>query len=343
MTSIKDIAKELNIAVSTVSMALNDHPRISDKTKQLVNEKAREMKYVRNGAAVDLRKKKTNLILLVVYDASRAFFSRVIKELQIGTADLGYDFLISTTYGGHQDTALRYIREKRSDAVIIFTKTIDDQILDAYASADFPVFVLGHKADTGNPHIRSFFYMETLPLETCEYLIQKGHRRIGFVTGFSESYGTIRSLNGFRLSMKNHSLPVDESLIFDAEGSQFNDGYRVTEEKILARLDDMDGIIFSNDDVAIGAMKCFNDHHIAIPERLSVIGRHNIPASSSTSPPLTTSSIISGDPDAYKKLVKCLHSYIQGKPDHKLEKSLNGARLETIIVERDTVRDLTNA
>ena len=105
MVSIKDIAKELNIGVSTVSMALNDHPRISEKTRQLVHEKAREMKYVKSGAAVDLQKRKTNLILLVLYDASRSFFSEFIKHMQIATGDCGYDFLICTTYGGHRGTA----------------------------------------------------------------------------------------------------------------------------------------------------------------------------------------------------------------------------------------------
>ncbi|MBQ4253984.1 MAG: LacI family DNA-binding transcriptional regulator, partial [Erysipelotrichaceae bacterium] len=270
MVSIKDISRELGIAVSTVSMALNDNPKISAKTRELVQEKAREMRYVKNGAAVDLQKKKTGLILFVIYDASRSFFSETIKRLQAATSELGYDFLISTTYGGHSDTAQRFIRERRSDAVIVYTKTIDDELLNENASADFPIFVLGHKAETENPYVRSFLYSSvTEPLDTCEYLIEKGHRRIGFVTGFAESYGTIRSMNGYRLSMKNHGLPIDESLIFDAKGSQAEDGYRVCQEDILKRLDDMDAVIFSNDDIAVGAMKCFNDHGISIPERIS--------------------------------------------------------------------------
>ncbi|MCR4855938.1 MAG: LacI family transcriptional regulator [Erysipelotrichaceae bacterium] len=342
MASIKDIAKELGIAVSTVSMALNDDPRIAKKTRDLVHEKAREMKYVRNGAAVDLKKQKTGLILFVVYDASRSFFSYTIKKLQEATAEMGYDFLISTTYGGHSDTALRYIKERRSDAVIVYTKTIEDELLGECASDHFPIFVLGHDANSDNPFVRSFVMQEELaPLDTCEYLISKGHKRIGFVTGFAQSYGTIRSMNGYRLSMKEHGLNVDESLIFDAEGSASEDGYRVTEEKILDRVDDMDALIFSNDDIAVGAMKCFNDHHIDIPGQLSVIGKHNIPASSSTVPPLTTSTQESEYSDYFKDLVICLDSYINGKPDKKIEKKLRSYRSESRIVERETVRDLT--
>lgn len=343
MVSIKDIAKELGLAVSTVSMALNDNPKIAEETRKLVHEKAREMKYVRNGAAVDLQKKKTNLILLVLYDASRSFFSYTIKALQEATSRIGYDFLISTTYDGHSDTAYRYIRERRSDAVIVYTKTIEDGLLAECASKDFPIFVLGHDAGKDNPYVRSFLFQDKeVPLDTCEYLIEKGHKRIGFVTGFAESYGTIRSMNGYRLSMKNHGLAIDESLIFDAKGSSSEDGYRVTEESILSRIDDMDGIIFSNDDIAVGAMKCFNDHHIAIPERLSVIGKHNIPASSTTDPPLTTSTQVSEYDEYYFDLLRCLDSYIKEDPDKKIETKLRNYRSESVIIERETVRDLNS-
>ena len=340
MVSIKDIARELNIGVSTVSMALNDNPKISEKTKQLVHEKAKEMKYVKSGVAVDLQKQKTNLILFVLYDASRSFFSEVIKQLQIATGDFGYDFLISTTYGGHRSTAERYIRERRSDAVIVYTKTIDDKLLDECASENFPIFVLGHQADTDNPYVRSFFVPENQPLQICEYLIGKGHRRIGFVTGFAESYGTIRSMNDYRLSMHQHGLQVDESLIFDSAGSHWEDGYRVTEEKILSRVDDMDALIFSNDEIAVGAMRCFNDHHIAIPEKLSVTGQHNIPDSLTTNPPLTTVAGTNSGGEIYQDVIKCLDSYIRGKPNRKIEKKLSQYKSGTVVVERGTVRDL---
>ncbi|MBQ1900178.1 MAG: substrate-binding domain-containing protein, partial [Erysipelotrichaceae bacterium] len=230
---------------------------------------------------------------------------------------------------------------RRSDAVIVYTKTIDDKLLDQHASKDFPIFVLGHIAETQNPYVQSFLSQDTaMPLDTCEYLIRKGHRRIGFATGFAESYGTIRSMNGYRLSMKNHGLKIDESLIFDAKGSQVEDGYRVTEEKILARIDDMDGIIFSNDDIAVGAMKCFNDHNIAIPERLSVIGKHNIPLSSSTNPPLTTSTVVSNNDSFYSDLIRYLDSCIKGKEDKKIRKILDSYRSESVIIERETVKDL---
>lgn len=340
MVSIKDIAKELNMAVSTVSMALNNNERISEKTRELVQEKAREMKYVKNGAALDLQKQKSNLILLVLHDASRSFFSNVIREIQDKTSELGYDFMISTTFGGHSDTAVKYIKERRAAAVIVYTKTIDDELMKQCASNSFPIFVLGHHAGDENPYVRSFQYTEeVLPLDTCEYLISKGHRRIGFVKAFHESYGTIRSLEGFRKSMKKHGLSVDESLIFDADGNRAEDGYLVTKNHILQRIDDLDALIYSNDDIAIGGMQCFNDHHIDVPEQLSVIGKHNIPGSAATNPPLTTSTEISDDDHYYGNLVTLLDQYLNGNPDAEFEKQLNTRNSRSVIIERGSVRE----
>ena len=74
MTTIKDIANALGIGVSTVSMALNDNPKISQKTRDKVKAKAEEMHFVKNTSAANLRSNKTNLILLVVNDASLSFF-----------------------------------------------------------------------------------------------------------------------------------------------------------------------------------------------------------------------------------------------------------------------------
>ena len=344
MVSIKDIARELNMAVSTVSMALNNNEKIAPKTRELVQEKAREMKYVKNGAALDLKKQKSNLILLVLHDASRSFFSLVIRQVQDRASELGYDFIISTTFGGHTDTAEKFIKERRAAAVIVYTKTINDELLNECASQTFPIFVLGHNAGNVNPYVRSFEYQDEIPaLDTCEYLISKGHKRIGFVKAFHESYGTIRSLAGFRRSMNEHHLQIDESLIFDANGNRTENGYTVTKEQILPRIDDLDAVIYANDDIAIGGMQCFNDCNVKIPEQLSVIGKHNIPASAATNPPLTTATSFSDYRDYYSDLTTLLAGYIEGRPDTQLEERLSVRSSTSLIIERASVKDMNKA
>ena len=158
--SIKDIAKSLGISVSTVSLALNDKPRVSKEMREKVKQKAKELNYVKNGSALDLQRKRTNIILFIVNDASRSFFSAIINQLQTATVNFGYDFIICTTYGDHLNTAKRFMEEQRADAAIIFTGTIPDEMIQSCASEDFPIVVLGRHVE--GEHIYSLF-SGTLP------------------------------------------------------------------------------------------------------------------------------------------------------------------------------------
>ncbi len=319
MTTIKDISKELGIGVSTVSMALNDNPKISKKTRELVQAKAKEMKYVKNGAAFDLQQQKTNLILLVVNDASRYFFSLAIRSFQSAISKHGYDFIISTTYGGSTKTAEKFIKERRTDAVIVYTMTIDDQLLAEVASENFPIFVVGHKANVENPNVYSFMYnKKTMTSVGTDYLLDKGFERVGYVKGFHQSYGTVRGLNGYKLSLDNHGIDFDESLVFDANGNESKDGYNVTKEVIIPNIDKLDGIVYANDDIASGGMEAFNELGIKIPDKVSVIGQHNIPQSAMTNPPLTTVAAKNQDDGYYEKLVDYLIDKIEGRENLEL-------------------------
>lgn len=283
--SIKDIAKSLGISVSTVSLALNDKPRVSKEMREKVKQKAKELNYVKNGSALDLQRKRTNIILFIVNDASRSFFSAIINQLQTATANFGYDFIICTTFGDHLNTAKRFMKEHRADAAIIYTGTIPDEMIQSCASEDFPIVVLGRHVE--GEHVYSLF-SGTLPESSItQYLIDLGHRKIAFVKGSSASLNTSRSFNQYKNTLVKNNLPFDETLVFDAMGSSYKKGYAIT-EKLIDRIGEIDAIQYSTDDIAIGGILCLKDHHIQIPQQVSVIGHNNIAESSFISPSLTT-------------------------------------------------------
>ncbi|CVH76356.1 HTH-type transcriptional regulator AscG [Clostridiales bacterium CHKCI006] len=287
MASIKDIAKALGLSVSTVSLALNDKPRVSKETRDLVKAKAKELKYVKSGIAADLQRKRTNLILFIVNDASRSFFSTIINHLQRATSAFGYDFLICTTYGNHNATAERFIKEHRADAIIIYTSTVADDLIIENAREDFPIVVLGREV-TGD-YVYCYNYSNTQePLSTTEYMISQGLRKIAFVKGSSASLGTSRTFNKYKKSLEDHQIPLNQNWIFDAGGSSYRHGYEIT-EKMIPIISEIDAIQYSTDDIAIGGMLCLKEHGIHIPEDISIAGKGNIPESNFISPSLTTS------------------------------------------------------
>lgn len=287
MATLKDIAKALDLGVSTVSMALNGHARISERTRRIVMSKARELGYVKNGNAVDLQRQSTNLILLIVSDASRSYFSKIIEAVQIEVAKHGYNLLIIPTEGS-TSTAERFISEHRADGAIVFTNRIMDDFLELYAREDFPIFNLGHYIE--HDHIYCGASSSTLDKGSgmaVDYLLAKGHKRIAFVKGSMKTRGTPRRFEGYKRALKENHIPYDASLIFDAKDSSYEAGYAIASD-LYEHRDRIDGICFTNDDIAIGALRYFNEHDIKIPEVFSLIGNNNLPESNLVTPALTT-------------------------------------------------------
>ncbi len=341
MASIKDIAKALGMSVSTVSLALNDKPRVSEETRALVKSKAKEMNYIKNGIAADLKNKKSNLILFVINDASRSFFSTIIRHLQEATANFDYDFLVCTTYGNHTATAERFIKEHRAAAVIIYTSTIKNEIIQESATANFPIVVLGRYVP--GEYVFCYGYKKSGEdtLLTTEYLISRGLKRIAFVKGSSASLGTSRSFNHYINILKDHNIPFDETIVFDAKGSSYEHGYNIT-EKMLPILKNIDAIQYSTDDIAIGGLMCLKNNGIRVPEDISVVGRGNIPESKMIKPALTTSGANDENTLLFESIVHYLVLLIEKDEETKvvaeqLSKYLNAYSNPTQLYIRESV------
>ena len=343
MASIKDIAKALGVSVSTVSLALNDKPRVSEKMRETIKQKAKEMNYVKNGIATDLQRKHTNIILFIVNDASRSFFSAIINHLQKATAAFGYDLIICTTYGDHLSTAKRFMEEKRADAAIIYTGTIPDSMIQSYARDDFPIVVLGRYV----PGDHIFCFLKPVQnikhvLLTTEYLIQTGHKRISFVKGSSASLGTSRSFQEYKYTLEKYGLPYDESIVFDAKGASYDIGYQIT-EKILPIISQLDAIQYSTDDNAIGGVLCLKRNGIRVPEDISVTGKTNVPESAFTSPTLTTCGSIEDQYLFYEGLIHYLVMIIEKNEEYnnistQLYKHLSSYLVPDVLIKRESVK-----
>src|SRR6478609_8812257 len=100
-TTIHDIAKKMNITASTVSRALNDHPRISDETKKAVHKTALKLNYQPNHIAAALRNGRSNIIGIIVPTADRSFFSSVVRGIEEIANTARYNVMICQTYDNY--------------------------------------------------------------------------------------------------------------------------------------------------------------------------------------------------------------------------------------------------
>ncbi|NIJ46475.1 LacI family transcriptional regulator [Wenyingzhuangia heitensis] len=286
--TIHDISKALNINSSTVSRALNNSPRVSKKTKDLILKKAKELGYQKNTLASNLRTNKTNTIGIIVPRISRNFFSSVISGIEERAYIAGYNVVIGQSFESF---------EREQKLVSTFLSNRVDGLLISISMETTDYDHLENFKNNGGPIV---FYDRPVPLKNfasitindfeasfvaTQHLISKGCKNIVHFSGIQKIALYKNRKEGYIAALKKHNIPVNEDYIFEAKLSE-NDGVEFA-KKIL-KLGNIDGIYASNDTSAIGAMQYLKANGIRIPEDISVVGFNNDPISAVIEPNLTT-------------------------------------------------------
>ncbi|ELK47774.1 LacI family DNA-binding transcriptional regulator [Halobacillus sp. ACCC02827] len=327
MATIKDVAKLAGVAVSTVSYALNDSNKISLETKRRVKEAASALNYQKNGIASDLKKHRTNTIALILSDLSGPYYSELIKGVQDVAVSNGYDLIACSSVGGKESTAVKFLREKRVDGAIILAHNIDDDIAVEAAREGFPLVVLDRKLNNDN-----IYHVEVDNEHggfiATEYLIKYGFKKIGYVSGPSNSYDNKRRLEGFKKALDMHNIVFQSkwkvSGDFTREG-----GYRAA-KLLIAQQEMPEAVFFANDEMAIGGLKAFEEYGIKVPEDISIIGFDDIQISEFVSPPLTTVS-----QPKYEVGALAVHIIFQALQNQDVDSKYT---LHTKLVQRNSVK-----
>ena len=180
MISIKDIAKECNVSVATVSKALNDHDDISAATKDKVRKAAQKLGYTTNVAARALKTHKTyNLGILFADDRaglSHEYFSMILESFQREAERHGYDItFINHAIAGKKTTYLRHVEYRNLDGVAIMTADFNDPEIIELAASKHPVIVVDYVLD----NCAAVLSDNSKGLEEIvKYAYSMGHRKI---------------------------------------------------------------------------------------------------------------------------------------------------------------------
>ncbi|WP_080873215.1 LacI family DNA-binding transcriptional regulator [Oceanobacillus timonensis] len=285
MATIKDVAKLAGVAVSTASYALNNNGRISQTTRDKVLKAAKELNYRKNGMASDLKRTKTNTIALVLSDLSGPFYSELIKGVQdIATAN-GFDLIACSSIGGKESTAVKFLMEKRVDGAIILANNISDAITRQAAQGGLPLVVLDRKMQEEHIYHVKIDNVEG-GFKATEYLIEKGHRHISYISGPVDSYDNKNRMKGYQRALAKHQ--IKEYSKWNLKGDFTKEGgYRAT-RLLIAQGELPTAIFYGNDEMAIGGLQVLKENQIRVPEDISIIGYDDIQLSEYVTPSLTT-------------------------------------------------------
>ncbi|MCK0146166.1 LacI family transcriptional regulator [Arenibacter sp. F26102] len=288
--TIKDIARELNIAPSTVSRALNDHPAIKKETKYAVKALAEALDYQPNLLALNLLQKKSNTIGVIVPEITGHFFSAIITGIQDVIVNSDYNIMICLSNESYEEemTIVKKLSKIQIDGVLVSpsseTKNFDH--FRRLQKSGIPVVVF----DRDCPGLEADKVLVDDyhgAFQAVEYLIGTGCRNIAHLGGPLNLSTTEHRLQGYLDALEKNNIPINANYIVHVPGFSHKDGIKPT-KRLLELKERPDAIFAYNDNIAISAMHIAKKMGLKIPEEVSVLGFDDEPHSTFITPSLST-------------------------------------------------------
>ncbi len=288
--TITDIARELNVSPSTVSRALNDHPALKRETKETVRALAEKLDYQPNLLALNLLRKKSNTIGVIVPEITSHFFSAIITGIQdvIGASE--YNIMICLSNESYEEEAviIKKLLKIQVDGVLVSpasaTKNFDH--FRTLQKNGIPVVVFDRDCpglDADKVLVDDYGGA----FQAVQYLIRSGCKKIAHLGGPLNLSTTKHRLQGYLDALEDGNLPIRQEYIAHVHGFSHDDGLKPA--KKLLKLQDLPDAVFAmNDSIAISAMYVAKKMALKVPEDLSIIGFDDEPHSPYFTPSLST-------------------------------------------------------
>ena len=317
--TIQDLADELKLTSATVSRALNNHPRISDNTKKLVQELAAKKNYRRNKLASSLRSGKTHMIGVIIPSAEINFFGSVVHGIESLAITKGYNILLyqSNETAKYEQKAIETFIDIGVDGVLasIAKETLDFSHYLDLKDAGIPLVFFDRSKEMLN--IPSVLvddfkggYVAT------EHLLHQGFRRVAHISGQQHLKAFKDRLSGYKAALHDRNIEVDEELIYN--GNVSIQAGRDAIDYYMKMPEPPDAIFCVEDFTALGVVKEAKERGIDIPEQLGVIGFANEAFDEHITPSL--SSIDQQTVQMGREAFTLLLKLITDKDEHHLKK-----------------------
>jgi len=279
LPTIKEIAKRLNVSISTVSRALHDHPSIGLGTRLRVKELAKEINYVPNETAISFQQGKTFTIGVILPKLSEDFFSQAISGIEDVAALNNYSVLVGQSHDEceREQKILESFKKHRVDGLIVSiskeTKNIT-HFLD-FARYNIPVVYFDRAPNVASVHKVSCDIYDS-SIEIINFLYKRGHRRIALIKGPSLITATNERMKGVIEGLHKKRLKTDPSLFATTDLTK-ESTWKAMEE-ILSQKSKPTAVIAFNDYVALDAIQYIKSKtELVINEDICFVSYANLP------------------------------------------------------------------
>lgn len=284
---MNDIAREAGVSVATVSRFINNDAAVSPEKAERINKTIQKFRYKPNRYARGLKINRAMQIMLIVPDIKNPYYARMYDVLQgIAYKEKYVVILFNTNESeANEFQAIELLGELNCDGVIFCSVSDNLEIIKklqelhkpvvSSSSFDYRYFDTVHGIAPGQG-----VYLGT------KFLLEKGHREIGFAGGNPKSVLNERRYSGYKRALREYGIEAKREYCF-SDSFTLEGGYQAG-EYFAKNLNRISAVSCANDMIAIGMMQYFEKAGIKVPEDVSIVGMDNIGMSEVVRPALTT-------------------------------------------------------
>ena len=323
--TIKDVAREAKVATSTVSRVLANSDKISEETKERVNEAIKKLNYTPSIVARGLAKNKTRILAVILPQGAESsfenpFFVQAMKGISMCAQKENY-YIMYTFKEENEQWIKKFTEGNIVDGLFLFNAKSDDKTIEHLKKNKFPFVIIGRPED-----IKNVLWVDNDNFEAVyqltQRLIDKGNKKIAFIGAKKELNVSKDRLNGYKQGMFSRGLEVNEELIFEMDDFTEIEGYKAA--KCILEKNNVSAFITTDDLLAFGVQNAIKE----VGDDLAVVGFNNIPLASYRKPSLSSVDINSEKLGFYA--AKILIDKLEGK------KNMGYHVIETKFIERES-------
>lgn len=303
--TIKDIAREAGVSISTVSNALNGVSVVKPETREYILEVADRLHYIPDLNGKNLKAKSTKVLGLFTTSLKGPYFATLADIMFWECVKNGYELNIFVTW--NERSAINSILGKRVDGCVILSSDVDDEGAKRILELDSPTVFLDRELKGGK--VASIIFDSYRDgVTVADFLLRKGAKKLAIIRGVIDNYDSIERTRGFRDRLAKEGIGLPDEYVLEG-GFEREKAYNAVKEFVEKKIPMPDAIFATNDLSAFGCMDALRDCGYRVPEDVIVVGVDDIEQSNWYTPKLTTvrTGYEKQGSLAVKKLVKMIN------------------------------------
>ena len=276
MVTVRDVARRAGVSTSTVSHVLNRTRFVSDDLRDRVVAAMRELHYYPNAAARMLSLKRSNALGLIVSDIRNPFFASIARGVEDVAQEHGYTVVLCNSDEdlAKESACLKTLESRQVDGVLLASAGLADEHVSRLVLAGYPVVLV----DRDLPDLRTPAVLldnEGAAYSAVRHLIERGHGRIGMLSGRGAISTTTERVAGYERALREAGLELDDRLVISGEST--SEGGAAATHALLDLEPPPTAIFSGNNLMSIGALHAIASRGLTVPDDVALVGFDDFP------------------------------------------------------------------